>query len=48
MGNPFIEDCGCMLTLDTKVVMNKDAIPTVNTVEEISVNVSSVDLWRTG
>ena len=36
MGNPFIEDCGDMLTLDTKVVMNKGAIRTVDTVEEIS------------
>ena len=35
MGNPFIEDSGDMLTLDTKVVMNKDAIRTVNVVEEI-------------
>ena len=35
MGNPFIEDSGDMLTLDTKVVMNKDAIRTVNAVEEI-------------
>ena len=35
MGNPFLEDSGCMLTLDTKVVMNKYAIQTVNTVEEI-------------
>ena len=36
MGNPFIEDCVDMLTLDTEVVMNKDAIRTVNTVEDIS------------
>ena len=35
MGNPFIEDNGDMLTLDTKVVMNKDAIRTVNAVEDI-------------
>ena len=35
MGNPFLEDSGYMLTLDTKVVMNKDAIQTVNAVEEI-------------
>ena len=35
MGNPFIEDSVDMLTLDTKVVMNKDAIRTVNAVEEI-------------
>ena len=35
MGNPFLEDNGDMLTLDTKVVMNKDAIRTVNAVEEI-------------
>ena len=35
MGNPFLEDSGNMLTLDTKVVMNKDAIRTVNAVEEI-------------
>ena len=35
MGNPFLEDSGDMPTLDTKVVMNKDAIQTVNTVEEI-------------
>ena len=26
MGNPFLEDSGYVLTLDTKVVMNKDAI----------------------
>ena len=35
MGNPFLEDNGDMLTLDTKVVMNKDAIRTVNAVEGI-------------
>ena len=35
MGTPFLEDSGDMLTLDTKVVMNKDAIRTVNAVEEI-------------
>ena len=35
VGNPFLEDSGDMLTLDTKVVMNKDAIQTVNVVEEI-------------
>ena len=35
VGNPFIEDSGDMLTLGTKVVMNKDAIRTVNAVEEI-------------
>ena len=35
MGNPFLEDNGDMLTLDTKVVMNKDAIQTVNAVEYI-------------
>ena len=35
MGNPLIEDSGDMLTLDTKVLMNKDAIQTVNAVEEI-------------
>ena len=35
IGNPFLEDNGDMLTLDTKVVMNKDAIRTVNAVEEI-------------
>ena len=29
MGNPFLEDNGDMLTLDTKVIMNKDAIRTV-------------------
>ena len=26
MGNPFLEDSGDMLTLDTKIVMNKYAI----------------------
>ena len=31
----FLEDSGDMLTLDTKVVMNKDAIRTLNAVEEI-------------
>ena len=35
MGNPFLEDIGDMLILDTKVVMNKDAIQTVNAMEEI-------------
>ena len=35
MGNPFLEDSGDMLTLDTKVVMNNDAIQTVNAMEEI-------------
>ena len=35
MGNPILEDSGDMLTLDTKVVMNKDAIQTVKAVEEI-------------
>ncbi len=35
MGNLFLEDSGDMLTLDTKVVMNKDVIQTVNAVEEI-------------
>ena len=35
MGNPFLEDSGDMLTVDTKVVMNKDAIRTVHAVEEI-------------
>ena len=35
MGNPFLEDSGAMLTVDTNVVMNKDAIRTVNAVEEI-------------
>ena len=36
MGNPFLEDSGDMLTLDTKVVMNKEyAIQTVNAVEDI-------------
>ena len=35
MGNPFPEDNGDTLTPDTKVVMNKDAIRTVNAVEEI-------------
>ena len=35
MGNPFFEDSGDMLALDTKVVMNKDAIRTVNAVEEM-------------
>ncbi len=35
MGNPFLEDSGDMLMLDTKVVMNKDAIRTVNEMKEI-------------
>ena len=35
MGNPFLEDNGDILTLDSKGVMNKDAIRTVNAVEEI-------------
>ena len=35
MGNPFLEDNGDMLTADTKVVMNKDAIRAVHAVEEI-------------
>ena len=34
-GNQFLEDYGDMLTLDTKGVMNKDVIRTVNAVEEI-------------
>ena len=33
--NPFVEDNGDMLTLDTMFAMNKDAIRTVNAVEEI-------------
>ena len=28
MGNPFLEDSGDMLTLDTKVIMNKDLCDT--------------------
>ena len=35
MRNPFLEDRGDMLTLYKKVVMKKDAILTVNAVEEI-------------
>ena len=35
MGNPFLEDSGDMLTLDTKIVMTKDATRTVNAVEQI-------------
>ena len=35
MGNAILEDSGEMLTLDTKVVMDKDAIRTLNAVEEI-------------
>ena len=35
MGNPFLEDNGDRLTADTKVVMNKDAMPTVHAVGEI-------------
>ena len=35
MENTSLEDNGDMLTLDTQVVMNKDAIRTVNAVEEI-------------
>ena len=35
MGNLFLEDSGDMLTLDTKIVMNKGAMRTVNAVEEI-------------
>ena len=35
MGNPFLEDSGDMLTLDTKIVMTKDATRTVNAVEHI-------------
>ena len=33
MGNPFLENNGDTLMLDTTVVMNKDAIRTVNAVE---------------
>ena len=35
MGNPFLEDNGDILTLDSKGVTNKDAIRTVNAVELI-------------
>ena len=35
MGNPFLEDSADMLTLDTKIVMTKDATRTVNAVEHI-------------
>ena len=35
MGNQFLEDSEDMLTLDTNDVMDKDAIQTVNAVEEI-------------
>ena len=35
MGNPFLEYSADILTLDTKVAINKDAIRTVNAVEEI-------------
>ena len=35
MGNPFVEDNGGMLTLDTRAVMNKDAFLKVNKFENV-------------
>ena len=34
-GNPFVEDSGELLTLDTKIIMSKEVIKTIYTVEEI-------------
>ena len=34
LGNPFLEDNGDLLTLDTKKIMSKEVIQTVNTIEE--------------
>ena len=34
LGNPFLEVNGDLLTLDTKVIMGKEVIETVNTIEE--------------
>ena len=34
MGNPFLEDNGDLLTLDTKIIMSKEVIQTINTIEE--------------
>ena len=36
MGNPFLGDNGNILILDTKFVMNKDAIQTVKAVDDTS------------
>ena len=35
MGSPFLEDSGDMLTLNTKMIMNKDVVETVYTIEDI-------------
>ena len=34
LGNPFLEDNGDLVTLDTKKIMSKEVIQTVNTIEE--------------
>ena len=34
MGNPFLENNGDLLTLDTKIIMSKEVIQTVNTIEK--------------
>ena len=34
LGNPFLEDKGDLLTLDTKKIMSEEVIKTVNTIEE--------------
>ena len=34
MGNSFLEDNGDLLTFDTKEIMSKDVIQTVNTIEK--------------
>ena len=34
MGNPFLEDNGDLLTLDTKIIMSEEVIETVNTIEK--------------
>ena len=34
MGNPFLEDNGDLLTLDTKKINSKEVIQTVNTIEK--------------
>ena len=34
MGNPFLEDNGDLLTLDTKIIMSKEVIQTINTIEK--------------
>ena len=34
MGHPFLKDNGDLLTLDTKIIMSKELVHTVNTIDE--------------